>query len=35
MTPTLWLVFALVAIGSTLLIAVALATAPRNKDLDQ
>lgn len=34
MTPALWLIFALVGIGSIALIAIALLTAPRN-DEDQ
>lgn len=32
MTPALWLIFGVVAVGSVLLIAVAVATAPRNQD---
>lgn len=35
MTPALWFVFAVVGIGSALLIALAIATAPRNKDIDK
>ena len=35
MTPVLWLVFALVAIASALLIATAILTAPRNDKSDR
>lgn len=32
MTPSLWFIFALVAVGSLALLGIGLATAPRNKD---
>lgn len=35
MTPGLWLVFALVGIASIVMIAGALLTAPKNKDVDR
>ena len=35
MTPTLWFIFALVGIWSVAMIALAIVTAPKNKDVDR